>query len=77
MKRREQKEDSCTVNANFIWLTSVLDKQGLSSSQQRMFVQMQTGLFVLMAVSNEPCNQMDNKVDGTTMTRMLDLRACS
>ena len=35
---------------------------------------MQARLFVLMTVSNESCNQMDDKIRGTAMPRMLDLR---
>lgn len=35
---------------------------------------MQTWLFVLMAVGNEPGDEMHDKVDGNAMVRMLDLR---
>ena len=35
---------------------------------------MEAGLFVLMAVSNEPSNQMDDKIGWAAVTRMLDLR---
>lgn len=35
---------------------------------------MQAGLFLLMAVSKESSNQMDNKIRRATMTRMLNLR---
>ena len=35
---------------------------------------MQTWFFVLMAVGNEPSNQMNDKIGGTAMARMLDLR---
>ncbi|GHO62818.1 hypothetical protein KSC_017100 [Ktedonobacter sp. SOSP1-52] len=39
-----------------------------------MLIEMKTWFFVLMAVGNEPGNQMNHKIGGTTMTRMLDLR---
>lgn len=32
------------------------------------------GLFGLMAVGDQPCDQVDQEVDGTAMARMLDLR---
>ncbi len=35
---------------------------------------MQAWLFVLMAVSDEPSDQMDDKIGGVAMTRMLDPR---
>ncbi len=35
---------------------------------------MQTRLFVLMAVSDETSNQMDDKIRRAAMTRMFDLR---
>ena len=35
---------------------------------------MQAWFFVLMAVGNEPSNQMNDKIDRTAMARMLDLR---
>ena len=35
---------------------------------------MQPWFFVLMAVGKKPGNQMNDKIGGTTMTRMLDLR---
>jgi hypothetical protein len=35
---------------------------------------MQPRFFVLMAVGNEPGNQMHDKIHGTAMTRVLDLR---
>ncbi len=35
---------------------------------------MQTGFFVLMAVGNESSQQMHDKIGGTAMTRMLNLR---
>jgi len=39
-----------------------------------MFVEMKTRFFVLMAVGNESSNHMNDKIGGTAMTRMLDLR---
>jgi hypothetical protein len=35
---------------------------------------MQARFFVLMRVGNKPCNEMDDKIGGATMTRMLNLR---
>lgn len=35
---------------------------------------MQTRFFVLMTVSNESGNQIDNKIGSTAMMEMLDLR---
>ena len=35
---------------------------------------MQTRFFVLMAVGNEPSDQMHHKIDGTAMARVLNLR---
>ena len=35
---------------------------------------MQTRFFLLMAVGNEPSDQMYHEIDGTAMARMLDLR---
>jgi hypothetical protein len=35
---------------------------------------MQARLFVLMAVGKKPSDQMHHKIDGTAMTRVLDLR---
>ena len=35
---------------------------------------MQARFFVLMAVGNEPGNQMNHKIGGTAMTGMLNLR---
>jgi hypothetical protein len=34
---------------------------------------MQTGLFVLMTVGDQPGDQMDDKIRGTAMARMLNL----
>ncbi len=39
-----------------------------------MFIEMQAWLFILMTVSDKPCNQMDDKIRRTAMARMLDLR---
>ena len=39
-----------------------------------MFIEVQTRLFVLMAVSNQASYQMDDKIDRATVTRMLNLR---
>ena len=38
-----------------------------------MFVEMQARFFVLMRVGKKPSNQMDNKIRGAAMARMLDL----
>ena len=37
-------------------------------------MEMQTGLFILMTVSEEPCNQVDDKIGRAAMTRVLNLR---
>lgn|SRR5579875_1288 len=39
-----------------------------------MCIEMQTRLFVLVAVGKESSDQMNHKIDGTAMTRMLNLR---
>jgi hypothetical protein len=39
-----------------------------------VLIEMQPWFFVLMAVGKKPGNQMNDKIGGTTMTRMLDLR---
>jgi hypothetical protein len=39
-----------------------------------MFVKMQPWFAVLMAVGNEPGDQMHDKIDGTAVTRMFNLR---
>jgi len=38
---------------------------------------MQTWLFVLKAVGKQSSDQMDDKIERTAVTRMLNLRACS
>jgi hypothetical protein len=35
---------------------------------------MEARFFVLMTVGDEPSNQMNHKIEGTPMTRMLNLR---
>src|SRR5205823_2440620 len=42
-------------------------------SQKRAFIEMQARFFVLMTVGKKPGNQMNDKMSGTAMTRMLDL----
>ena len=37
-------------------------------------IEMKARLFVLMAVSNEPGDQMHDKIDGAAMTSMLESR---
>jgi len=36
-----------------------------------VLIEMQTWFFVLMAVGKKPGNQMNDKIGGTAMTRML------
>lgn len=45
-----------------------------SSSQESVFIEMQTRLFVLMTGGDESGNQMHHKIDGTAMARVLNLR---
>jgi hypothetical protein len=62
-----EKHISALINVSY-------DKPNPSSNQKSAFIQMQAGLFVLMAVSNEPSNEMDDKIGGAAMTRRLNLR---
>ena len=39
-----------------------------------MLIKVQTGLFVLMTVSNKPSQQMHDKIERATMAGMPDLR---
>jgi len=49
----------------------ILDKLG---SNQRMKVETERGLLGLVTVGDEPCEQVDEEIDGTAMTRVLNLR---
>jgi len=49
----------------------ILDKLG---SNQRMKVETERGLLGLVTVGDKPCEQVDEEIDGTAMTRVLNLR---